>query len=102
MENIYIVVVGVDGFENDIQVCEDFGYFTSEEKVREFVTEIILNDIQSGVIDIENFIKPNLDENGDEVFYTSEETNEFLKDMLERDEPLYNVYGYMELEPNMA
>lgn len=102
MENIYIVVVGVDGFGNDIQVCEDFGYFTSEEKVREFVTEIILNDIQSGVIDIENFTKPNFDENGDEIFYTTEDTNEFLKDMLERDEPLYNVYGYMEIEPNMT
>lgn len=100
MENIYIVVVGVDGFGNDIQVCEDFGYFTSEEKVREFVTEIILNDIQSGVIDIEDFTKPNFDENGDEIFYTTEDTNEFLKDMLERDEPLHNVYSYMEIEPN--
>lgn len=100
MENIYVVVVGVDGFGNDIQVCEDFGYFTSEEKVREFVTEIILNDIQSGVIDIENFTKPNFDENGDEIFYTMEDTNEFLKDMLERDEPLHNIYSYMKIEPN--
>lgn len=100
MQNIYVVVVGVDGFGIDTQVCEDFGYFTDEEKVKKFVKEIILNDIQSGVIDIENFSKPNFDENGDEIFYTSEETNEFLEDMLNRDEPINGLYHYIEIEPN--
>jgi hypothetical protein len=100
MKNIYVVVVGVDGFGNDIQVCEDFGYFTDEEKVVDFVKELILDSVQSGIVDIENFSKPEYDENNDEIFYTFEETNEFIKDMLDRDEPPFNIYGYMEIEPN--
>lgn len=101
MENIYIIVVGVDGFGNDIQVCEDFGYFTSEEKVKEFVKALIYNSIQCGDIYIGNFTKPDFDENDDEVFYEDNEVDEFIEDMLKREEgPLYNIYSYLEVKPN--